>query len=96
MSPQRLLDSHDVLSMRTSAKWNDASKYGLYDELFFFLMKKEPTKHFGESVGTPFQLHEFMRVVEQGSVPGNLRDYGLAHDSDLDRTPVLANSGCLN
>ena len=80
--------------MRTSAiKWNDASKNGLYGELFFFPMKKEPTKHFGESVGTPFQLHEFMRVVEQGLVPGYVRDYGLAHDRDLDRTPFLANSG---
>ena len=77
-----LLHSDDVVQLRTSANfWNNGSKYGSCGELFF-LMQKEPYDTSGDFVSTPFEVHVFMRVLEQGS--GRLRDYEFAHDSELD------------
>ena len=45
----------------------------------FFLMEKVPND---AAVRTPFDLYEFMRVVEQDSVLGNIQDKGLVPRSD--------------
>ena len=38
------LDPWDVVGLRTTASvWNVPKEYGPYSELFFFLIKKEPT-----------------------------------------------------
>ena len=66
-------------------EWNKGGKHGPYAEHFFFLMQKEPYVTSGNFVSTPFEVHEFMRVVEQGS--GRLWDYEFAHDSELAWTP---------
>ena len=55
-----------VLGLRISAKeWNHTEKYEPYDELFFFLMKKDSDD---TDVSAPLDLCEFMRVVEKDSL----------------------------
>ena len=69
------LDPHDVMSTRTSAiKWNNASKCGPHGEILFSQERKSRLNISGNSSARHLKLHDFMRVVEQESVLGDLRD----------------------
>ena len=66
MSPPLAPD--DVVKLRIAAtEWNKGTKYRPYGELFFFLMQKEPYETSGDFASTPFEVHDFMRVLEQVS-----------------------------
>ena len=60
-----------ILQMRVAShNWNNASKYGPYCELFFYLMKHEQTDG-EELVSSPFVLFDYMRTVKSRSTDGN-------------------------
>ena len=75
--PPRLEHAHICKQVERRQQIN-----GPHSELFVFLMKKESNENVGDVVSTPLELHDFMRVLEQGSGPGRLRDCEFAHDSE--------------
>ena len=94
--PWPFLGPHDVMSVRSAAKDGHVTgKYGPCGVLFFFFMDKEPNQKFGNFVSTPPELYDCMRVVEQESVLGYLREYGIVPRSDPVWSRVPTQKGCL-
>ena len=82
-----LLHLDDVVQLRTSPKFLEQGQQISCGELFFFMMQKESYVTPGDFVSTPFDAHVFMRWFRQESF-SLLRDFQLAHDSELAWAPT--------